>query len=78
MLSGLSQDLAPLGCLEEMMVEKIAVSWWRLQRALRFEAQAICKASQEESANVVAQPSEKEMMQLLANMQDIEIAGAQK
>ena len=72
MLSCLSQDLAPLGCLEKMMVEKIAVSWWRLQRALRFEAQAICKASQEEAANVVAQPSEKEMMQLLANMQDME------
>ena len=47
LLSRLRCDLAPVGKLEEMMVEKIAVSWWRLQRALRFEAQAIQRSSQE-------------------------------
>lgn len=41
MLCRLRCDRAPVGQLEEMMVEKIAVSWWRLHRALRFEAQVI-------------------------------------
>ena len=47
MLCRLRCELAPVGKLEEMMVEKIAVSWWRLQRALRFEAQAIQREAPE-------------------------------
>src|ERR1035438_2103705 len=38
LLAALNRDLAPVGRLEEMMVEKIAVCWWRQKRALRFEA----------------------------------------
>ena len=38
LLCALNQDLAPVGRLEEMMVEKIAVCWWRQKRALRYEA----------------------------------------
>ena len=30
----LSRDVAPVGKLEEMLVEKIAVCWWRQMRAL--------------------------------------------
>lgn len=38
LLVGLRRDLAPVGALEEMLVEKIAVCWWRQKRALRCEA----------------------------------------
>lgn len=33
----LRQDLQPIGALEEMLVEKIAVCYWRLRRILRCE-----------------------------------------
>ena len=33
----------PVGTIEEMLVEKIAVSYWRLRRANRFEVGAICE-----------------------------------
>ena len=45
LLTALNRDLAPVGRLEEMMVEKIAVCWWRQKRALRFEALMIRRAS---------------------------------
>ena len=41
LLSSLCRDLSPVGILEEMMVEKIAVCWWRQKRALRREAVAM-------------------------------------
>ena len=34
----LRSELQPVGVLEEMLVEKIAVSYWRLRRSLRAEA----------------------------------------
>lgn len=34
-------DLAPVGMLEEMQVEKIAVCWWRQKRALVCEARLV-------------------------------------
>jgi hypothetical protein len=38
LLAALNRDLLPVGRLEEMLVEKVAVCWWRQQRALRCEA----------------------------------------
>jgi hypothetical protein len=38
LLDGLRQDLAPVGMLEEILVEKIAVCCWRQRRALQCEA----------------------------------------
>ena len=38
LLGGLRRDLAPVGTLEEMLIEKIAVCWWRQKRALRCKA----------------------------------------
>jgi hypothetical protein len=38
LLRDLRLDRAPVGALEEMFVEKIAVCWWRQKRALRCEA----------------------------------------
>jgi hypothetical protein len=38
LLGGLRRDLAPVGRLEEMLVETIAACWWRRRRALRCEA----------------------------------------
>ena len=49
LLSDLNRDLAPVGRLEEMMVEKIAVCSWRQKRALRYEALLIRQASGEHS-----------------------------
>lgn len=37
LLDDLKVQLAPEGTLEEMLVEKIAVAYWRLRRAYRFE-----------------------------------------
>ena len=37
-LGGIRRDVSPVGRLEEMLVEKIAVCWWRQKRALRCEA----------------------------------------
>lgn len=45
LLGALSRDLAPVGRLEEMLVEKIAVCWWRQKRALRCEAGMIRRQS---------------------------------
>ena len=49
LLHALNRDLAPVGRLEEMLVEKIAVCWWRQKRALRYEALMIRRASAEAS-----------------------------
>ena len=38
LLTQLRDKLSPDGILEEMLVEKIAVAYWRLRRALRAEA----------------------------------------
>jgi|SRR5271166_6434675 len=46
LLCALVRDLGPAGKLEEILVEKIAVCWWRQQRALRFEARKIYEESE--------------------------------
>jgi hypothetical protein len=38
LLDGLYDDLQPVGAVEEMLVERIAVCWWRQKRALQCEA----------------------------------------
>jgi hypothetical protein len=45
LLRELRDDLQPVGAVEEMLVEKIAVCWWRQQRALRCEAELVRRAS---------------------------------
>ncbi len=42
LLAQLIEELKPVGILEDMLVEKIAVSYWRLRRALRAESGEIC------------------------------------
>lgn len=37
LLTELKRDLAPVGRMEILMVEKIAVNYWRLRRLLRYE-----------------------------------------
>ncbi len=37
LLADLKTQLAPAGTLEEMLTEKIAVAYWRLRRAYRYE-----------------------------------------
>ena len=37
LLSGLMEDLQPEGSMEEILVEEIAVSYWRLRRVIRSE-----------------------------------------
>ena len=45
--SALILDLAPVGMLEELLVEKIAVCWWRQKRALRWEGELASRPSKE-------------------------------
>jgi hypothetical protein len=44
LLGNLYQALEPVGALEEMLVEKIAVHWWKQRRALQCEAGLIRRA----------------------------------
>ncbi len=44
LLDSLHRDLAPVGALEEMLVEKIAVCLWRQKRALKCEAGLVRRA----------------------------------
>ena len=43
LLNGLIEHFKPLGTMEEMLVEKIAVSYWRLRRANYYEVGLIRK-----------------------------------
>lgn len=43
LLANLIQSLAPRNQMESLLVEKIAVDFWRLRRTLRFEAGSISK-----------------------------------
>ena len=45
LLSGMLRDCKPAGVLERVLVERLAVSYWRLRRAYRFEARAIEQAN---------------------------------
>jgi len=44
LLRSLHEDLLPVGVLEKMLVEKIAVFWWRQRRALQCEAGLVERA----------------------------------
>ena len=46
LLSGMLHDCKPAGALERVLVERLAVSYWRLRRAYRFEARAIERANE--------------------------------
>ena len=39
------QDLLPVGALEELLVEKIAIECWRLQRAIKYETEEMRRGS---------------------------------
>lgn len=43
LLQGLADELRPVGTVEEMLVEKIAVGYWRLRRVVRCEVGEIRK-----------------------------------
>ena len=43
LLRSLCQELGPASALEEMLVERIATSYWRLARVIRAEAAAIAR-----------------------------------
>ena len=45
LLDGFMDDYQPRGMIEQMMVERLAVSFWRLRRAYRFEAESIAQAN---------------------------------
>jgi hypothetical protein len=51
LVRALTGDLEPVGKLEEMLVEKIAICWWRQRRALRYEARKINERSCDRKPN---------------------------
>ena len=59
-MTGLRRDLAPVGTLEEMMVEKIAVCWWRQKRVLSCEAGLVRRA-------FAPNPNHEQLLDRLAN-----------
>ena len=66
LLCNLSRDLEPVGELEEMMVEQIAVCRWRLRRAIRFENEAIARAlSEQRQASLNGPATPEEVVQLI-------------
>ncbi len=46
LLGSMLNDCKPAGALERVLVERLAVSYWRLRRAYRFEARAIEQANE--------------------------------
>jgi hypothetical protein len=63
-LTGLRRDLVPVGTLEEMMVEKIAVCWWRQKRVLSCEAGLVRRA-------FVPNPNHEQLLDRLASQWDL-------
>jgi hypothetical protein len=59
LLAQLREDLAPQGALEEMMVERIAASYWRLGRAVRFETAEIAKQLESTQRDEVSEQSKR-------------------
>jgi len=49
LMNALEKDLVPVGALEVMLVEKIAVCFWRQKRSLRSEAGLVRRAFAEKS-----------------------------
>jgi hypothetical protein len=62
LMDRLRDDLRPAGALEEVLVEKIAICYWRLRRVLRSENGEIRKGLDGVPA---ARASERKMMKLL-------------
>ena len=48
LLNGLIEDYQPSGCTENLLIERIAICFWRLRRAYRYEAQCIEEDRQDE------------------------------
>ena len=63
LLNDLIDELKPQGSIENLLVERIAICYWRLRRVLRYEAQSIRDLRQDEYnpyATVIRQFSGKE------------------
>jgi hypothetical protein len=54
LLAELKKDLAPVGRLEMLLVEKIAVNYWRLRRLIRYETGKIRKRLDEFRENALS------------------------
>ncbi len=76
LLDGLSDDYKPRGMIEKMMVERLAVSFWRLRRAYRFEAEAIAQANQPGIASQMLEqfgmPAGEQFEKVLPDVKDLD------
>ncbi|MHB1295986.1 MAG: hypothetical protein ACYC4R_13435 [Anaerolineae bacterium] len=63
LLATLHEEFAPASAMEEMLVERIATSYWRLARVLSGEARAIAQR-QDEALNTNVIPSMAEILRL--------------
>ena len=48
----LRDDLAPANAMEELVVERLAATYWRARRACRYEAQTILKQRQHDATPI--------------------------
>jgi hypothetical protein len=58
LFNALRQNLAPVGTLEEILVEKIAICCWRQKRALRWEAEILSRGFLRRSDSAFWNPPE--------------------
>ncbi len=76
LLDGLLGDYQPRGMIEKMMVERLAVSFWRLRRAYRFEAEAISQANQPGIASQMLEqfgmPTSEQFEKVLPDIKDLD------
>jgi hypothetical protein len=64
LLQGLRQDNQPVGMTEELLVEKIAICWWKLARALRHEMGQIRKRLDNVGVTQVLEQEDKSNLEL--------------
>ena len=71
LLYALSEHFKPVGSLEALLVEKIAVTLWRLKRTYRYEAGAIRSEELKGSNFQYAEEAEKISTEIKTNMEMI-------
>ncbi len=73
LLQDLLDQFAPVGFLEEMLVEKIAVAYWRLRRAHRYEVGLIRHRLDNVTDKYYEPPSDLDLLGGTPNSRDDEI-----
>jgi hypothetical protein len=77
-VAGISESLEPVGYLEAVLVARLAVTLWRLQRVVRFEQEVIAVQQQEIAERVEERESGAERWRTLMHLPSARVAHAQE